>query len=134
MPQTVTTQAEARPKGKALRILYADDVLELRELLKMILAQNGHTVESAVNGLEALDKISQNPAAFDLVITDHHMPRMDGLELVRRLRQMKFPGRIMVFSSELSPAIADAYLNLEVDHLLTKPINPSVLREKIAAF
>jgi len=56
-----------------------------------------------------------------VVITDHHMPKMDGLELVRRLRQMEFPGRIMVFSSELSEEICAEYADLRVDPLLTSP-------------
>jgi two-component system chemotaxis response regulator CheY len=134
MSQPATSAVESRPQAKALRILYVDDVVELRELMKLMLSQDGHTVESAVHGVEALTRLAEDAGAFDVVITDHHMPRMDGLELVRRLRQLKFPGRIMIFSSELSPSIADEYADLRVDHFLTKPVSPSVLREKLAEF
>lgn len=134
MSQSATPFVESGPQAKTLRILYVDDVIELRELMKMILSQDGHAVESAVNGLQALKRLAEDPVAFDVVITDHHMPKMDGLELVRRLRQLEFPGKIMVFSSELSPSIADQYADLRVDHFLTKPVSPSGLREKLAGF
>jgi two-component system, chemotaxis family, chemotaxis protein CheY len=134
MQPSATTLVESNPTGKTLRILYVDDVIELRELMQLMLSQDGHSVEPAINGVQALKKLAENPGVFDVVITDHHMPKMDGLELVRRLRALEFPGRIMVFSSELSPSIADGYADLRVDHFLTKPVSPAVLREKLAAF
>ncbi len=134
MSQSTPTPAEAPAQRKTLRILYVDDVLELRELLKLMLSQDGHAVESAANGLLALKRLAEDPVSFDLVITDHHMPKMDGLKLVRRLRELEFPGRIMVFSSELSPSITEEYANLQVDEVLNKPVSPAVLRAKLARF
>jgi two-component system chemotaxis response regulator CheY len=134
MQQSAITPSVSTPAGRMLRILYADDVLELRELLQMILGLQGHTVESAANGHMALKLLAENPSGFDVVITDHHMPKMDGLELVRRLRQLAFSGRIMVFSSELSEEISAQYAGLRVDSLLNKPVSPAVLREKLAQF
>jgi DNA-binding NarL/FixJ family response regulator len=59
------------------------------------------------------------------------MPNMNGLELVTRLREQAFPGRIMVFSSELSTAVAKEYELLKVDRILYKPVYPSILRTVI---
>jgi len=122
------------PVTKIRRVLYADDMRELRALLEMILRRDaGYTVESVPDGRDALERITAAPDAFDVLITDHHMPGMNGLELVRRLRALRFPGRIVVFSSELSEEIALAYHQLRVDCILPKPIFPATLRAVLAA-
>ena len=82
--------------------------------------------------MEALDRLSANLAAYDLLITDHHMPRMNGIELVTEVRRLDFKGRIMVFSSELNPSVSDEYRKLGVDRILFKPVYPSFLKQTIA--
>ncbi len=72
------------------------------------------------------------PDAFDLLLTDHHMPVMNGLELVTAVRSLPFFGKIIVFSSELSPAVAIEYRKFSVDLILQKPIFPSELRRVLA--
>lgn len=119
------------PTGKVLRLLYADDVPELRNLLQMLFQRDGHQIECHPDGRSALSRMTQN-SDLDLVITDHHMPRMDGLELVERLRALPFLGKIMIFSSELSPAITEKYQRLGVDRILYKPVYPSALRQVLA--
>lgn len=113
-----------------LRVLYADDVPELRDVVRLALSRNGHGVECVADGLLALGRVTVD-AGFDLVITDHHMPNLTGLELVTRLRERGFPGRIMVFSSELSDAISAEYHRLDVDRILYKPVYPSMLRQAL---
>lgn len=117
----------ALPK-RFLRILYADDLRELREVARISLSREGHGIECVADGSLALARVIADPG-FDLVITDHHMPNMNGLELVTRLREQEFSGKIMVFSSELGSAVAASYRRLEVDHILYKPVYPSVLRQ-----
>jgi two-component system, chemotaxis family, chemotaxis protein CheY len=116
----------------SLRILYADDVRELRHVAQLSLSRDGHKVECVTDGDEALAKLSVAPGDYDVLITDHHMPRMDGLVLVTRLRALQFSGKIIIFSSSLSPEVDAAYRKLGVDHLLKKPVYPSVLRELLA--
>ncbi len=111
-----------------LRILYADDVQELRELARISLSRDGHGIECVADGLLALHRVMADPT-FDLVITDHRMPNLNGLELVTRLRELEFPGKIMVFSSDLSADLAANYARLKVDRVLYKPVYPSALRE-----
>ncbi len=124
--------ASASPAS--LRIIYADDVRELRHVAQLSLTRDGHQIDCVTDGDEALDKISAAPVAYDVLITDHHMPRMDGLTLVTQLRTLPvtFHGKIIVFSSSLSPEVDAAYRKLNVDHLLKKPVFPSVLRELLA--
>jgi len=111
-----------------LRVLYADDVRQLRELLTLILRRDGHDPETVGDGTEALERLGRADAAYDLLITDHHMPRMNGLDLVRRLRARRFAGKIVVFSSELSPLVHEDYRQLNVDTILAKPIFPITFR------
>lgn len=128
MNATADTLPATVPTKRTLRILYAEDVLQLRELMQIVLTKEGHTVECVADGDLALQKVTADPAAHDLVITDHHMPNLTGLELVTHLRALNFPGKIIVFSSELSQHVGAAYRRLNVDYFLPKPIFPATLR------
>jgi CheY-like chemotaxis protein len=128
MPTPVTVQDSATRPRKSLRVLYADDMRELRQLLEIVLGRDGHKVDSVSDGHLALALLKKDLAAYDVVITDHHMPTISGLELVAKLREVNYPGRIIVFSSELSTAVDASYRRYRVDHILPKPIFPSDLR------
>lgn len=98
----------------------------------MALSREGHTIECVVDGAVALEKLTAAPSSVDLLITDHHMPVMNGLQLVEALRAQAFPGKILVFSSELSPVVAEQYRRHAVDRILPKPVFPSELRRVLA--
>jgi CheY-like chemotaxis protein len=123
---------EPARRGRVLRILYAEDLRDLREVARIALTRDGHSIECVPDGVLALERIKAAPNSLDLLITDHHMPKMNGLELVTALGAEPFAGKIIVFSSELSPAIGAAYLQLGVDRILPKPIFPSELRQVLA--
>lgn len=111
--------------ARPLRILYADDMRELRDLMKMVLTKQGYEVETVESGGPALRRLGETPAPFDLLVTDHHMPGINGLELVRQTREAAFPGKIVVFSSEISDEVHEQYRRFAVDAILPKPIFPS---------
>lgn len=127
-----TTSNDIAPARKVLRVLYADDMRQLRELIVIVLGRDGHLVETVANGQEALDKIAAAVQPYDVIITDHHMPGINGLELVTNIRTTPFAGKIIVFSSELSQTVDEAYRRLKVDHILPKPIFPAQLRAVFA--
>ena len=120
-----TARSEIGPPKKSIRILYADDMRELRDVARIALTREGHRIECVGDGRQALDRVTAAVAAYDLVITDHHMPHLNGLELVAELRRLPFAGKILIFCSELSPAVNEAYRQLGVDRILYKPIFPS---------
>ncbi|MBP6864235.1 MAG: response regulator [Candidatus Didemnitutus sp.] len=130
-PAVPPSSTSSTPHGPKLRVLYADDMAELRDLVKIVLGREGHVIETAIDGSAAHTRAQQTGTPFDLVITDHHMPVMNGLELVRALRDTAFPGKIMVFSSEISPVIHKQYRQLHVDRILPKPVFPATLREAL---
>lgn len=131
LPSPLSTARDAGTRIRPLRILYADDVRELRDVARIFLGRDGHTVECVADGELAFARLLED-RHFDLVITDHHMPNLNGLELVTKLREIVFPGRIMVFSSELGDVVARQYLALRVDRILYKPVFPTTLRSTLS--
>ena len=67
------------------RILIVDDEESASEYLRLILEEEGFSVRTTANGVEALIALETN--SFDLVISDIRMPQMDGLELLAHLQQ-----------------------------------------------
>ena len=122
---------ESTPPKRLLRVLYADDMRELREIARIALSREGHLIECVSDGQEALDRITADPDAYDLLISDHHMPHLNGLELVTQVRALPFKGKILIFSSELSSTVAEAYHEQKVDRILFKPVFPSELRQAL---
>lgn len=117
--------------GRPLHILYAEDLQQLRMFMSEMLGREGHEVETADDGAAALEQLAPKLGAIDVLITDHHMPRLNGLDLVRAVRQLPFAGKIVVFSSEISEAVHDQYRQLGVDLILPKPIFPVTFRRML---
>jgi two-component system, chemotaxis family, chemotaxis protein CheY len=129
VPQPHTPRSSS--DKRFLRVLYADDVDDLRELARLSFSREGHGIECVSDGMEACDRLAAEPG-FDLVITDHHMPNMNGLELVMHLRAMNYSGRVVVVSSELAPSVDEEYRRLNVDGIIHKPVFPTMLRNLLA--
>jgi CheY-like chemotaxis protein len=129
MIPSVTEKDVAAKKTK--RVLYVDDMRELREVARLALSRSGHKVDCAPDGTDALELVRANPGAFDIVITDHHMAVMNGMELVMRLRDLNFPGKIAVVSSELNGEVETDYRRLGIEKILYKPVELSELRSLV---
>src|SRR5207247_1191798 len=115
-----------------LRILVVEDEKAIAHLIATMLGGPASKVASAANGWEALIRIGATPRPFDVVITDHRMPRMTGLQLVRRLRAKNFGGKILVLSGHLSDEDIRAYEELKVDMMMTKPFDFDELQRAMA--
>src|SRR5437763_1751767 len=119
MHSPTTTQPQpANPasKKRPVRVLYLEDMAELRDVMRISLSRDGHEVECFEDGEVALRHLIED-SSFDLVITDHHMPGMNGLEFVTHLRSLSFAGKIVVFSSDLNPHVATEYRKLNVERM-----------------
>jgi DNA-binding response OmpR family regulator len=114
-----------------LNILLAEDERSVAFSISFALKADGHKIEIVSDGEEALSELTRKPSAFDLLITDHSMPRMNGVELVKRLRDTAFAGRIVVLSAHLSVENVQAYAALGVDILIPKPFDVHLLRASI---
>jgi two-component system chemotaxis response regulator CheY len=89
------------------RVLAVDDSPAIRELVANTLKGAGHEVVRAPDGVEAMRLVGLQ--AFDLVITDYNMPRMDGLAFIKAFRQAghRFTP-VLVLTTEVNPKLKEA--------------------------
>lgn len=112
-------------------ILVIDDDVIMLKTIQYMLNKDGFNVVTATDGTEALDLLNQS--VFDLVITDMRMPRMQGMEVISRLRnntKNKNLGIIIVSNITNKDTMADA-LQLGADCFLNKPVAVEELRSSI---
>lgn len=116
------------------KILVVDDDETTLLIFSTFLAKDGHTIEKAHDGTEALEKV----AVFkpDLILLDINMPRMSGFEVAKRLKENPETKNIPIFimtSLKQEANIRKGY-ELGIDEYLTKPANVEHLRLRINKF
>jgi len=114
------------------KILCVDDEDAIRKLCTVYLAKRGYLVEAVANGVEAL-RLVETKGPPDLVVTDVNMPLMNGLELVKRLREDRRTARtpIIVLSAAKQEQDILAGYSHGADDYIGKPIDLAVLAAKI---
>jgi DNA-binding response OmpR family regulator len=115
---------------RASRILLVDDEQPIQALLSFPLQRDGYEVVQASDGREALARFDEQ--AFDLVVLDVMLPRMDGLEVCRRLRARSSVPIIMLTakSEEIDKVLG---LELGADDYITKPFSLREFRSRVKA-
>ncbi|ADK85382.1 response regulator receiver protein [Desulfarculus baarsii DSM 2075] len=113
------------------RILVVDDSLTIRNLLSMVLRQNGHDVVTAGDGFEGLQQLAAH--RVDLIISDLNMPRMDGLSFIKKIRQNDSTSAIPVIllSTEKASRDIDNAMDAGASKYLVKPVLPAVLAAEV---
>jgi len=116
--------------GKTTRILLVDDEQPVQKLLSYPLEKEGYEVVPAFDGQEALDNFEQGQ--FDLVVLDIMLPKMDGLEVCRRLRSKSSVPIIMLTAKaeEIDKVLG---LELGADDYITKPFSLREFRSRVRA-
>jgi len=103
-------------------ILVVEDHPVMRPTLRDLLKLEGYEVITAVNGLDAIDKLRDKPV--ELVITDFMMPKMDGLTLLKFLRSddryAHLP--ILLFTGNANPEVRNQAMDAGADEFLIRPI------------
>ena len=117
--------------AKLLNILSVDDEFRVAHALAFALSSSERKLTLAFSADEALTKVTDHSEPFDVVIIDHKMPEVSGIELVQRLRAVQFDGKIIVLSAHLTDENRRAYAELKVDTMLTKPFDVHELREVV---
>ncbi|WP_300434272.1 response regulator [Zoogloea sp.] len=115
----------------AKTVLTVDDSASIRQMVSFTLKSAGYEVVEAVDGMDGLDKAKSK--AFNLVLTDQNMPRMDGLSLIKSLRAMPnyrtVP--ILMLTTESSDAMKSQGRAAGATGWLVKPFDPQKLIEVV---
>jgi two-component system, chemotaxis family, chemotaxis protein CheY len=115
------------------KALVVDDSRAIRMLLTNILRQLGYEVQQAANGREALEVIEAGNDRVRLVLADWNMPEMNGLELLKRLRQdhaVSSMAVVMVTTETEIDRITEA-LDAGANEYVMKPFTEEILRDKL---
>ena len=115
-------------------ILVVDDTRSMRAMVAAVLEGAGYEVAQAGDGLEALE-LARN-REFDLVVTDHNMPRMDGVTLVRELRGLSNydPVALIVLSTEAGPELKQKGREAGATGWMAKPFDPQRMLDIVGKF
>jgi two-component system chemotaxis response regulator CheY len=115
-------------------ILVVDDTRSMRAMVAAVLEGAGYAVAQAGDGVEALELARAR--LFDLVVTDHNMPRMDGVTLVSELRKLPNydPVALIVLSTEASPELKQKGREAGATGWMNKPFDPQRMLDIVGKF
>lgn len=126
--------AEPVPQPAGPQVLVVDDSITVRSITSRLLARRGYRVATAKDGVDALEQMAESVP--ELLITDIEMPRMDGFELVRKVRAderlQALP--VVVISSRTAEKHREYARSLGVDRYLGKPYDDEELLDLVAKF
>jgi len=103
------------------RILVVDDDISIRQLSTEVLIDSGYEVDAAADGVAAWEALQLK--AFNLLITDHNMPRLTGVELVKKLRSARMDLPVILATGRLSTEAIAQNPSLQLAAMLPKPFS-----------
>lgn len=103
------------------RMLIVDDDTEIRDLLEFDISSSGYFVDTAVDGLDGLNKALNNK--YDLILLDVMMPKMNGFEVCKNIRQAKINVPILMLTAKGTISDKTSGFNSGADDYLVKPFD-----------
>lgn len=113
-----------------IKILIVDDDRDICEYMRTMLEATGYEVATLSDPTHAVDRVREEE--FHVLIIDLMMPKMDGIELIQKIRKIDSDVAIVVFTGYASVETAVEALKLEVSDYVQKPFEIDDFREKIA--
>ena len=113
-------------------ILLIDDEEMVINISEMMLRRLGHKVLKAHNGYEGLKLFEENKSKVDLIISDLEMPKMNGKDLLTKLRKIDADIKVMLSSGALIDTDEPSVINIGFSGFLKKPYRMNTLSEKIS--
>jgi signal transduction histidine kinase/FixJ family two-component response regulator/HPt (histidine-containing phosphotransfer) domain-containing protein len=104
------------------RVLVVDDVETNLYVAKGLMTPYGLSVETATSGFESLEKI-KNGAVYDIIFMDHFMPKMDGIETTKKLRELGYTRPIVALTANALAGQAEMFAANGFDDFISKPID-----------
>ena len=114
------------------RVLIVEDEQGLREVWALALRDFGHAVETAVDGMDGIKRIGAQ--SFDLILMDLNMPRLDGLEFLKRIRATEPDLPIVAVTATSDSKLAKSVVKAGASAILYKPIRLEELANTIKRF
>ena len=111
----------ARNMEKKSHILVVDDSISMCKSLSLILKHNGYAVITALNGLEAIERVREMP--FDVIFMDIKMPVMDGVETYRKIKQIRLDPVVIMITAYSVQDLIDEALKEGAYSVLYKPLD-----------
>jgi two-component system chemotaxis response regulator CheY len=108
------------------KVLVVDDSETVRQQVTQALQDSGFPVLEAADGIEGLSIATEDPDVA-LLILDINMPRMNGLEMLERLREKRPEVAVLVLTTEAQPSLIERARNAGAKGWLVKPIKPDTL-------
>ena len=118
-PDIKTDQILPRGSGN---VLFVDDEESLVEFGTIVLEKVGYKVEGYTSSIEALESFQKTPQKFDLVITDHLMPKMQGIELAKKILEIRSNIPVMLCTGTKSDKLIEHAKDAGIIEVLLKPI------------
>lgn len=112
-------------------VLIVEDLTELRDVLKRVLAANGYHVLTAVDANDALRQAEACSDTIDILLTDWRLPGRNGRELAQQLAATRPALRVLLSSGKVDLAVDDLQWLQDLGEYLPKPYDLSVLLEAI---
>jgi len=120
------------PDRRTSTVLIVEDDAATRRLYKFLLMNGGYSVLEAEDGIAALEQLAVNRC--DLAITDMNMPRMDGLELIKAIRQQHPEVYVIMITAFGTPDTEKQALRLGANDYLAKPFDFEDLERRVRSF
>ena len=112
------------------KVLVTDDEEDIREVVADRLSHWGYEVAQAEDGIECLERLETFSA--DLLVLDLRMPRMDGLTVLRTLREQGSQVPVLILSASSERNIAEDTMAEGAAAYMLKPFDPEALKKKVA--
>jgi PAS domain S-box-containing protein len=113
------------------RILFVDDEADIVKISKKMLESLGYEVIDETDSLEALNIFTRDPDIFDLVITDYSMPKMTGLELAKKILDLKPEIPVILCSGNLDNLNAEKSRKIGIRGFIDKPFRKRIIAEMV---
>lgn len=120
----------ARKPNPSHRILVVDDEPAIRRLNAAVLIDSGYHVDAAEDGAVAWDALQRN--SYDLLVTDNNMPKVSGVELIKKLHAVRMALPVILVSGTMPTDELKRHPRLQIEATLLKPFTVEELLRTVA--
>jgi DNA-binding response OmpR family regulator len=114
-------------KERRKRILVVDDDHELRSLIQALLEEEAYEVETAIDGVDAFEHLDHQWNAYDVILLDLTMPRLNGLQFLQKIQEHDPTLLRSIITLSADEEALQQSAGMDIGNTLSKPFDPDVL-------